>query len=297
MARLTATKATRLLFLTDTHLGGVPEGFWQQPRRPDLLEPLVERLRQWMRKHPVDAVLHGGDMTDHGSDEEIALAVALFGRLPAPVYLALGNHDLIGRGSFARWQATADAWFAGNGEAFGVGFPHAGVFVLNHDWHDRRVPFHWDPTLSQRPVVLDRQRQRLEAFARHTPLPVLLVTHAPLHAIPTAQTGLEEAIHRPSRAFVADMMSLAQRHPNVVLALSGHNHVNTFTRDDALASMSTASFIEPSFDVRLITIDTATLSVETISLADEISTPYQFDADRAWTIGSIRDRQCTIRLK
>ena len=235
-------------------------------------------------------------MTDHGSEDEIASAVGLFGSLPAPVYLALGNHDLAGRDSFAAWQAQAGSWFAGSAEAFGLVFGHAGVFVLNHDWHDCQVPFHWDTRLSQRPVILDSQRQQLDVFLTQTPLPVLLMTHAPLHPVPAAQTGLDEDIHRPCGGFVSEMAALARRHPNLVLALSGHNHVNTIFRHNGLVSISTASFIEPSFDVRVITVNDATISVETISFVDDLGTACRFDAARAWTVGSDSDRRHTLSV-
>ena len=55
---------------------------------------MLECLDKWIQSHPgIDFVLHGGDMVDLATVENIRAARDLFS-LSVPVYLCLGNHDM-----------------------------------------------------------------------------------------------------------------------------------------------------------------------------------------------------------
>lgn len=88
----------KLLFFTDTHIrGNSPRG-----RKDSFPETVAEKLKEVValaEEHGVHAVLHGGDLFDTPGP---SLAVSreflgIFRRMPAPVYIIAGNHDLFGQ--------------------------------------------------------------------------------------------------------------------------------------------------------------------------------------------------------
>ncbi|MDD2479120.1 MAG: metallophosphoesterase, partial [Victivallaceae bacterium] len=86
----------KFLYIADTHLGGSDSaGYRQQERYLEYFEHLMAVFTQWIKQRgDIDFVIHGGDMVEDSSAENIVEAVRLFEQLPCPVYLALGNHDL-----------------------------------------------------------------------------------------------------------------------------------------------------------------------------------------------------------
>lgn len=85
---------TRLLFISDTHLGAGPMGDQQQKGYPEMLSAILSALQETLRTEGrIDFVLHGGDMIDSTTDANLAGAMVTF-ELSVPVYLCLGNHDV-----------------------------------------------------------------------------------------------------------------------------------------------------------------------------------------------------------
>ena len=102
---------TKFIYIADSHVGAGDTGYYQQPRYADRLPELVALLDAWIQQDSgIDFVLHGGDMVDAASVENIRAARAMF-QLSVPVYLCLGNHDLTGENAFDLWLAEAPAFF------------------------------------------------------------------------------------------------------------------------------------------------------------------------------------------
>ena len=82
----------RVAQLSDTHFlepGFVPEGghgYDTSEAFDAVLDDLLAR--------DVDLVVVTGDVTDHGRAEQYEIAAAAFARLPCPVFVCPGNHDL-----------------------------------------------------------------------------------------------------------------------------------------------------------------------------------------------------------
>lgn len=74
-----------LAHVSDTHVDGSARARDRVGRVLDLLAGLPR---------PVDAVVHTGDVTEHGTPDEYAEAAELFARLGAPVHVLPGNHDV-----------------------------------------------------------------------------------------------------------------------------------------------------------------------------------------------------------
>ncbi len=73
----------RFAFLTDTHLAA----------NSGAIDDLKACLRDINHQDSLDFVLFGGDITDFGTDEEIALAKSMMDTLRFPYYVVQGNHD------------------------------------------------------------------------------------------------------------------------------------------------------------------------------------------------------------
>jgi 3',5'-cyclic-AMP phosphodiesterase len=79
--------ARTLIQIGDLHVGAT----WTDV---DPLRRLTEAIDSVLAMDVhLDAVLVLGDLAEHGTDREYELAAAQLRRLPAPVYVAMGNHD------------------------------------------------------------------------------------------------------------------------------------------------------------------------------------------------------------
>lgn len=80
---------TRFLYLADTHLGANPMGYRQQTCYPEKLQQIVSALRQYLSASGgVDFILHGGDMLDYTTDDNIRAAAECFD-FSIPTHLCL----------------------------------------------------------------------------------------------------------------------------------------------------------------------------------------------------------------
>jgi 3',5'-cyclic AMP phosphodiesterase CpdA len=111
----------KFVYIADTHIGcREGAGYQMQPRYGGAcMEELFGVLADWVRQEVgVDFVVHGGDAVDTGMPENLALARKYLGKMPCPVYLTLGNHDLTESGARSQWLQIAPELFpGGNTEA------------------------------------------------------------------------------------------------------------------------------------------------------------------------------------
>jgi len=84
-------KPTRFALVADTHIACRTEG--NAALYPQRLARVVAAINQ----ERVDFVLHAGDLTDNGTEEDVALAQKLLQPLQAPLMLVGGNHDFGGK--------------------------------------------------------------------------------------------------------------------------------------------------------------------------------------------------------
>lgn len=83
LAFLCGAQEVRFAFLTDNHYSA-------GTNRVDVLKECIQDINT---AQPVDFVLFGGDITDFGSDEEIAAVKKICDQLRYPYYVVAGNHD------------------------------------------------------------------------------------------------------------------------------------------------------------------------------------------------------------
>ncbi|MCF8010587.1 MAG: metallophosphoesterase [Clostridiales bacterium] len=88
----------KLLFLTDTHIrGNTPRG--RTDNFPETVANKLKEVAGLAEEHGVDAIIHGGDLFD-SPGPSLAVSrqfLSIFSKMPAPVYIIAGNHDLFGQ--------------------------------------------------------------------------------------------------------------------------------------------------------------------------------------------------------
>lgn len=83
----------------DPHIG-LPQTIWDHPSRFHLIEvsiPALEQAFEHFAAEQVDFVLIPGDLTQHGERENHQWLADRLSRLPFPVYVVPGNHDVVQR--------------------------------------------------------------------------------------------------------------------------------------------------------------------------------------------------------
>ena len=287
----------RLLYVTDTHIGCSDAGYALQPRyRPEERAALFAALKELAREREVDALIHGGDVVDHGTPEEIDEALEVMAGLGVPTYVCLGNHDLMLADSMEYWR-TKGAWLLPEGgEAFACEFAGATLVVVSHHWHPEHS-FHWPPKEKLRPRLDERQAQRLEEFCAQAEGPVIVVTHAPLNAVPAWQTGEVEPFHPPHPPYFDTFAAVAARHANFRLALCGHNHAHSVHNHETFVSCTTSSMIERPGQVRILTITDDAIEVETVSLAERAGLSTELADERPWAAGNAASRSFRVSCR
>lgn len=145
----------------------------------------------------VDFVIVAGDVTEFGSDEEIALAKSILDKLTVPYYIVSGNHD-------SKWSESGCNTFA---KVFGYetfDF-EAGGF--------RFIGCNSGPNMRMAPALVPRESMVwLDSVTKVIPkgTPVIFVNHYPL---------TDEMLN------YAEVLEFLSR-TNIQLALCGHGHNN-----------------------------------------------------------------------
>lgn len=257
----------KFIFITDTHLGGKNlSGFQMQPRYTEHNAELLTALDKVVRREAAELVIHGGDMTDDGTPEQIHEAAFLYRKhLSAPVVLALGNHD-------CRPKECAKVWLE-----YGAGFFPAGtcdttiicdglrIDVLSLHWGKEEQT--WTQEDGQFIHLAPEQWERLRNGDQT--LPRIIVMHAQIRPGVPEKTGLDHPVLVPENNFAATGDALiAEFHP--LMILSGHNHLNLRDDINGTFAVSASSLAETPFECKLVEYRNGKLSMETLSLADEL---------------------------
>lgn len=278
---------TRFIYLADTHSGADPMGYAMQPGYPERLPELVAALEEWLVENPVDFVLHGGDMVDAGTQENIAAAVELFD-LSVPVYLCLGNHDVTEEDSLDQWQTRAARMLPDRAPTYSIESDGCVVHVAPNQWEEG-VPFIWRQ--QQQAHLLDEQLEYLSrALAQRTDDSHIVLTHSPVLGLPVEQTGYDEPYHAPPEAFTAQVLDLVETHPNIRCVLGAHSHMHMHVEHDGVHYVTTSSWSEAPFEFKVFEVDAAGVRWSTRWLGQRVSFEYDYDYDRAFVQGRACDR-------
>lgn len=281
---------SNFIYLTDTHIGANPMGYYQQVPYPERIAAIIDALDRWLRDHrDVDFVLHGGDLVDFTSTANIDLAAELFNRLPIPTYLCLGNHDLTEENSVEIWIKCGACFFPENNPCHTIEKKDYAVHIMPSHWC--ASPFYWNRK-GQIVNFTKDQMNRLESSLRNNSDKIqILLTHNPVFGIPTAQTGFEKPHHAPDEAFTNTITAIVKRHPSLKVVLGAHNHMNMRLTNAGAEFVTASSFSEAPFDFKYFQIDEDGISMSTISLIGEVGFDVDYDFDKTFVQGRECDRR------
>ena len=194
--------------ITDTHLGDANAADPVFRARAENLRACVADINGLDPKP--DAVIHTGDMTQHGQAAEFSHARALLAVLAVPLYVTPGNRD--GREGMARS-------FAGDG------YMRPNSAFVHYSVEDHPVRLVTVDSLaddgSNKGDLCDARLTALNATLAEAPArPTALFMHHPPFDVPTAPNPF--AYQR--RRAVADLAAVISRHPQVVRIFTGHMH-------------------------------------------------------------------------
>jgi len=285
------------LYVTDTHIGNDGTGWGHHPIRPDLVPVLVEALGRWIEEHPVQMLLHGGDMTDNGTAEQRARARQIWSQLPVPTRLCLGNHDMADRQAYNEWLREQPQFFPDGKADYVIGCGPVDVYVVTCAWpgENGELSRWWNRTFQDRPGILpDQVRWLEETLSARSDRPAILAVHAPLDPLPPELTGLPQPSHVPPGEFVDVLSGILDRHRNIKLVLSGHCHATCLTDHRGTVHLTTSAFCEPPFQVRRISISKDSIQVQTFCPVDYKRLQAVFRAENAWSAG--RDGDLAVEI-
>jgi len=286
---------SRIIMLSDTHHGGGPEGYRMQACYFHRLPELLATLGAWIDETSgADLILHGGDTVERSEPDLIAGAVAQLAALPAPVRLALGNHDMTTPDALASWKALGGILLPGGQTASAIALADCTVHVLPTQWGAQ--PYYWDggpPRAALDPADLAALEARLAAEPGQ---PQIVLCHAAPGGVPAAQTGRAEEGDPPPSAYRTQLLGLVERHPDLQLFLSGHSHVNALGRLGRAHWLTASSFSESPFECKEITVTSSSLGVRTVAMYPRLAWRAEYWWDAAYVQGRPCDRTLDLAL-
>lgn len=282
----------RIAYLTDSHLGATSHGFHQQPCWVGGMQELIQRLRNLLDEQQVELVMHGGDLVEEATDQQIQQALADVDCLGRPVLMCLGNHDLCQPGAIDRWREAVAGFPQITLADAHLAFDDVDLYALNNHWAaDGQVELFWDPTPPFRHVPawgdgqLDWLDERLGKFHDR---PAILMVHTQVDLI-HGQAAPELDGYIPPD-YTDPLNALLDKHPHCRLGLFGHCHVTRAIGHSQRIHLTTGAFGELPFYVRLIDVRQRTISVQTVPLG-EPPPGLSIDQARRWVLGDKGDQQ------
>jgi len=278
------------IYLSDTHVGTDAVGYYQQTSYVKYFPQIIVKLRAWLLEHTdVKFVLHGGDMIDKTSSQNIALAAELFAQLPVPTYLCLGNHDVTENNAIDLWMKYGNTFFKNNNYFYSIVYSDYAIHVMPCHWCEKTN--FWSKTGSQKPYFLDDQIEYLDKIiSKNSDKIHIVLTHAPVFGLPISQTGFTEPYHPSTELFKNKMTELAKRYSSLKIVLGAHNHMNMCVKYSDSTFITTSSFSEAPFDFKYFNTDNNTISMSTISLFRNVDFAVDYDFNKTFVQGRPSDR-------
>jgi predicted phosphodiesterase len=281
---------TKFLYIADTHLGADSIGYQQQKKYPEQLPAIIQALGEYISVNDVDFVLHGGDMIESTTDENIQAAVKIFD-LPVPVYLCFGNHDLMEPNAVDRWLKLAPRFFINGSPNYTIETKDCIIHVLPNHWGD--APFFWDN--EQRCSFSSEQIELLSnGLSMKTDLPHIVLTHSPVFGLPVEQTGFSEPHHSPIPSFTEEMISIVKKHKNIKCVLSAHNHMNMRVDFGGVEFVTVSSMIEVPFEFKVFEVTPERINMKTVGLNSLFDAEY--DISKSFVQGRDVDRSLSKKI-
>jgi len=223
--------ALQFIHITDTHIGSA-NGLKN-------LNSFIQLMRNFPEKP--DFIIHTGDVTEFGSEEEFRAYSQAISSLNITFYHTLGNHDV-------RWNGAG--WLLGEkylpNYKRNYAFTNQGITFIALD---SSFPF------SQYGLIDPSQLAWLKDTLAKIPSeqPIIIFFHHPI---------------MPSRNFLIGKDALLEilRPYNVVLFITGHGHSNQTWQVDGINSIMTKGLMDANTCFRFIKIRNDTIEISTYDL-------------------------------
>ncbi len=290
----------KFAYITDTHLGA-SEGAWgQQPTYPHLVPQLFDDLKEYLQKHPVDFILHGGDVTDGGTDEQRKQLADIVSDMPCRFFVTLGNHDLSQKESLSCWRESGKLFFNDNMTDtcdFSLELGNVKLVVMTNTWQnpESEDAFVWNKELGQYAGFTGVQYDWLESQVSDG-MPVILSIHETLYPLNMELTEMDGPIHEPPGEYVKKICEFVETHPQIKCVLSGHCHASCRTRHASAVHITSAAYFEPPFQMRIIEINDKSIDVTVAYPIDLKKYAVEINKERMWSAGKWYDWRIQVTI-
>jgi 3',5'-cyclic AMP phosphodiesterase CpdA len=251
----------RFAVLSDLHVA-LPGTVWQNPARIHLVEvgiPALEVALDRIAQEDIDFLLVPGDLTQHGEAANHAWISERFARLPYPVYVIPGNHDI--PVLEANEQSIAADEFPGFYRRFGYEntshhyythriLPGVRLIGLNSNTFDANRK----QIGRMNEVQLDWLRLTLsKSQAVKDDLVMVMIHHNVLEHLPHQSTqGMGQRYMLENAAELLDIL----RAYNVNIVFTGHLHIQDVAYQDGIYDITTGSLISYPHPFRIFQYQT-----------------------------------------
>ncbi len=290
----------RFAYITDTHLGAC-EGAWgQQPTYPQLVPQLFDDLKEYIDLHPVDFILHGGDVTDAGTSEQQQKLEEIVSGFPCKFLVTLGNHDLAQKDSLIGWRNYGKLFFGENVTAscdFSVELDKVRLVVMTNTWQEPESEhaFHWDKQIGQCAGFTKSQYDWFESQLTDDK-PVILSIHETLYPLHMELTETDVPIHEPPGDYVRDIRAFIESHRQIKVVLSGHCHASCRTMHNSSVHITSAAYFEPPFQIRIIEINDKAIDITVAYPIDLKKYSVEINKERMWSAGKWYDWRVRVPI-
>ncbi|NRA37145.1 MAG: metallophosphoesterase [Planctomycetes bacterium] len=287
---------TKFIHITDSHWGVDDEKFntvnyHLQQGYPDRAQDIIDAMCCYIEKENIDFIVHSGDITDDGSEQQIQLCKKLFANIPVPLYLCLGNHDLPDLQARDRWLDLAPEFFPSAAVDFTVISGDCHIHFVPNQWTAGSADYHWvDEQYAN--LCAEQMAFLRHALAQQTDTYHFIVTHSPVHAIDEGQVGPAVGRHPSNEDFTNSFRQLSQEFPHLRAVIAGHSHHNMYVNEHDCHFVTTSALLESPFDCKIFTVDNAIKSIDMYahSLAADVQFETVYDHNINYAQGRMWDR-------
>lgn len=250
----------RFAIISDPHVA-LPQTIWDSPQRFHLVEisiPALELVFEQIAPLEIDFLLMPGDLTQHGEPENHQWLAERLAKLPYPVCVVPGNHDVPERASTEQAIGLAD--FAHYYEPFGYADPSKPYYIrevipgvqvigLNSNF--------FDSTGRQTAMgrVDDRQMEWLEATLSHVQndiensIVLVMIHHNVIEHLPgQSKNPLGQRYMLENAASLLALLKNA----GIRLLFTGHLHVQDISHHQEIYEITTGSLVSYPHPYRVL---------------------------------------------
>jgi predicted phosphodiesterase len=290
----------RFAVISDLHIA-LPHTVWDGPNRLHLVEvsiPVLEEILDRLATLDLDFLLLPGDLTQHGELENHLWLRDRLARLPYPVYVIPGNHDV--PTLYENEQSIGYEAFPGLYRDFGYGqsddqhyysqviLPGVRLIGLNSNTFDAEGNQTGciDPTqMAWLDETLGQSREEMVLVMVHHNI----IEHMPNQANdPLGQRYILKN---------ADALKQRLRSAGVQVVLTGHLHIQSIAEEDRLYDVTTGSLVSYPHPFRVIEVQTDDHGAGTVTVcSDRVEAVPDWDMLHEFTRNLMNERSASYML-